>query len=204
MLLAMPVHEPRELPVHEVRDSQALRALAHPLRIRLLEELAISGSLTATEAAALVSESPANCSWHLRQLARYGFVEEAEAGPGRRRRWRLLPQQNRWPDWDEDEQVRLAGTAATLALLAREHDALRAWLASAGTAPAGWRDAGFITQSIGWLTAEELNQVGHEINEVFLRYADRLSNPARRPPGAKPVRLIGWGIPARPPQQEGN
>src|SRR5690606_6701644 len=65
-----------ELPVHEVRESQALRALAHPLRIRLLEELAIGGELTATQAAERVDESPANCSWHLRQLARYGFVEE--------------------------------------------------------------------------------------------------------------------------------
>lgn len=199
----MPAPELRELPVHEVRDSQALRALAHPLRIRLLEELAISGSLTATEAADVVSESPANCSWHLRQLARYGFVEEAEAGPGRRRRWRLPLQQNRWPDWDEDEQVRLAGAAATLALLAREHDALRGWLASADKQSAGWRGAAFITQSIGWLTAEELKQVGQEINEIFLRYADRFSDPARRPPGSTPVRLIGWGIPARPPQQQG-
>ena len=65
-----------------------MRALAHPVRIALLEALTIHGQLTATEAGEIVGESPANTSFHLRQLAKYGFVEEAEGGTGRRRPWK--------------------------------------------------------------------------------------------------------------------
>ena len=74
--------------VPEVTDPKAMRALAHPVRIALLEALTINGQLTATEAGEIVGESPANTSFHLRQLAKYGFVEEAEGGTGRRRPWK--------------------------------------------------------------------------------------------------------------------
>ena len=72
----------------EVTDPKAMRALAHPVRIALLEALTVHGQLTATEAGEIVGESPANTSFHLRQLAKYGFVEEAEGGTGRRRPWK--------------------------------------------------------------------------------------------------------------------
>ena len=58
-----------------------MRALAHPVRLALLEVLADAGQLTATEAGERIGESPANASFHLRQLAKYGFVEEAEGEP---------------------------------------------------------------------------------------------------------------------------
>ena len=58
-----------------------MRALAHPVRLALLEVLADEGRLTATEAGERIGESPANASFHLRQLAKYGFVEEAEGAP---------------------------------------------------------------------------------------------------------------------------
>ena len=74
--------------VPEVTDPKAMRALAHPVRIALLEALTIHGQLTATEAGEIVGESPANTSFHLRQLAKYGYVEEAEGGTGRRRPWK--------------------------------------------------------------------------------------------------------------------
>lgn len=71
------------------REATALRALAHPLRLRLLGLLAAAGTLTSTEAARHTGENSANCSFHLRLLAKYGFVEQA-AGPDRRARpWRL-------------------------------------------------------------------------------------------------------------------
>lgn len=60
-----------------------MRALAHPVRSSLLELLIIDGPITATEAGERLGESPTTCSFHLRQLARYGFVEEAGGGPGR-------------------------------------------------------------------------------------------------------------------------
>ena len=61
-------------------DARTLRALAHPVRVALIETLSVEGPLTATEAGERIGESPTTCSFHLRQLAKYGFVEEAGAG----------------------------------------------------------------------------------------------------------------------------
>src|SRR6516165_12804855 len=79
-----------ERPHLEVRDPKAMRALAHPLRMQLIEAIGQSDTrtLTATQASELLGESPANCAFHLRTLAKYGFVEEAGGGRGRERPWR--------------------------------------------------------------------------------------------------------------------
>ena len=72
-------------------DPRLMRAIAHPVRMALLEamEQAEARTLTATQASELLGESPANCAFHLRTLAKYGFVEEAGGGQGRERPWRL-------------------------------------------------------------------------------------------------------------------
>ena len=92
----------------EVTDPKAMRALAHPVRIALLEELAVHGQLTATEAGELVGESPANTSFHLRQLAKYGYVEEAEGGTGRRRPWKRVALGMRFTEVHEDPETAAA------------------------------------------------------------------------------------------------
>src|SRR6478672_6158684 len=71
-----------------VRDPRTLSALAHPVRLGILEALTIEGPLTATELGDRLGESPANCSWHLRKLAEHDFVEEAP-GQGRKRPWQV-------------------------------------------------------------------------------------------------------------------
>ena len=73
----------------EITDVRALAALAHPLRTALLSHLMAVGPRTASECAVAVDASASNCSWHLRQLAKHGFVERAEeAADGRERPWR--------------------------------------------------------------------------------------------------------------------
>ncbi len=72
--------------LRQVSDARTMRALAHPVRIALLEMLSLEGAMTATEIGERISESPTTCSFHLRQLAKYGFVEEAGGGKGRARR----------------------------------------------------------------------------------------------------------------------
>src|SRR5215475_13569317 len=74
--------------VTRLTDPKALRALAHPLRLQLVGQLRVHGQLTATQAGELLGESSASCSFHLRQLAKYGLVEEAGGGHGRERPWR--------------------------------------------------------------------------------------------------------------------
>src|SRR4051812_34521811 len=72
-----------------VTDVRALRALAHPLRNRLLGQLRVNGPATASRLGRAIGESSGSTSYHLRQLAAYGFVEEVEGrGTARERWWR--------------------------------------------------------------------------------------------------------------------
>src|SRR5260370_36072891 len=89
-----------------------MRALAHPLRWALLEALGPAGTLTATEASELLGESPANCAFHLRTLAKYGFLEEAGGGRGRQRPWRLRYRSIELGPPGLDPPTRLAAAAA--------------------------------------------------------------------------------------------
>ncbi|HYZ52738.1 MAG TPA: helix-turn-helix domain-containing protein [Streptosporangiaceae bacterium] len=86
--------EPGRRTVTWLTDPRALRALAHPIRVSLVGLLRREGPLTATQAGAMLGESPASCSFHLRQLAKYGLVEEAGGGRGRE------PAKDRDPDPD--------------------------------------------------------------------------------------------------------
>src|ERR1700750_57399 len=98
-------------PPREVSDPKAMRALAHPVRLALIEALADAGTLTATEAGERVGESPANASFHLRQLAKYGYVEEAEKGAGRGRPWTLRQLGLKFSDVHDDPAAAGAGRA---------------------------------------------------------------------------------------------
>src|SRR5277367_6472978 len=71
-------------------DPRVMRALAHPARMEIWQHIGLEGPATATECAEVVGLSPSACSYHLRTLAKYGFVEEDTARPadGRERRWR--------------------------------------------------------------------------------------------------------------------
>jgi DNA-binding transcriptional ArsR family regulator len=187
---------PKDFPIERARDPRALRAVAHPLRLRLIDELGIGGPATATVLAERVGESPANCSWHLRQLARYGYVEEAGGGVGRQRPWRLVLTGRRWGGADDPPELVQAGDEAATVLYEHEFAAMRAWRAGSRAEPARWREASFVTQSVGWLTAEELAGVQEEVTAILTRYANRIGDPATRPPGARPIRYLAWGVPA--------
>src|SRR6478735_5051261 len=109
-------------PMRRIEGARTMRALAHPLRLRLLELVTLRGPLTATQCSALVGESPSSCSFHLRQLAKYGYVEEAEGGAGRNRPWQATSEGHRW---EPSEQSSVAERAAAEVLSAqfREHSA---------------------------------------------------------------------------------
>src|SRR5680860_921084 len=77
-------------PQRTLDDPRSLRAVAHPVRLGILEQLTIHGPMTATELADQLDETPSNCSWHLRKLAEHSFVEEAEGGVGRKRPWQIV------------------------------------------------------------------------------------------------------------------
>jgi DNA-binding transcriptional ArsR family regulator len=181
-----------------LRDPRELRVLAHPVRLRLLQVLYEHDAATATEVAELVGESPANCSWHLRQLAKYGFVEETGGGKGRRRPWRAVRRPLHWGDSDESPEVAAAGDELSTMIIEQELGALRSWLTWRRTDPPEWQDVGGLSQGSSWLTAAELAAVDAEIMAIVLRYRDRVLDPAERPEGARRIRMLAWAVPAEP------
>jgi DNA-binding transcriptional ArsR family regulator len=189
---------PVPIPHTEITDPHALRALAHPLRLRLLEELAIAGPLTATELAERVGESPANCSWHLRQLARFGYIDEAPGGTGRQRPWQVVLEVRSWGTPTDDPELAQAGDAADTILMDHEYQALRAYRAWRAQESPEWRNASGSSQVIAWCTAEELDGLNKAMVDLLAPYFARVPDPESRPEGARLVRFVSWGIPARP------
>lgn len=189
-----------EVPRRELRDADTMRALSHPLRLRLYEELAAMGPATATELGALIGESATNCSWHLRQLARHGLVEEAGGGPGRRRPWRVTEHWSlRGVEPPEPAASASARDALVETVLGREVQAWRDWSARRHQEPAQWRQASLSHVSNGvWLTAEELAALTSELRELVDRHIEARSDrrdPANRPPGSRPARFVVWATP---------
>lgn len=185
-------------PMREITDPTMLRAMAHPLRLKLVNDLALHGPATATELAERLLESPANCSWHLRQLAKFGFIEEASDLPakGRNRPWRWVAVGNRWGDGEITPELDRAGGELMNQLLGFEVAEHQAWQARRAKEPRAWSEAAFSVQAATWLTDAELAEIGEKVRDLLLVHLERLSDPDQRPAGARPVRFIAWGIPA--------
>jgi len=196
---------PTEGPIQRrvISDPRTMRALAHPVRLALLEALGREGDLTATRAGEMLDESPGNMSWHLQTLAKYGYVEEAGGGKGRSRPWRIASVSNRFRTAGEDPDAAAAGEALESIFADRAISRLREWWARRASYPLVWRNAAFAADSIGYMTAEEMSSLGEEISELFGRYRDRVLNRQLRPAEAKPVQLVAFGHPI-PPTPSGN
>jgi DNA-binding transcriptional ArsR family regulator len=179
-----------------LQDPRELAALAHPVRLGIMELLTVSGPLTATQLADRLDETPANCSWHLRKLAEHHFVEEAGGGIGRQRPWQICSVGLAWDESDASPSEVRAGRALEQMLLERQvtrfHQA-RAQLHDDGDE--GWADAAQSTQAASWLTLEELEVLTTEIRSILERYGDRLVDPSRRPPGSRLCEFVAWGAP---------
>lgn len=178
--------------VRTVDDAASLRALAHPCRLALLEALAVHGELTATEAATLVGESPANCSWHLRQLAKHGFIEEAPGATGRQRPWRKVGTAMEWRESGADPAADEAARVLTRVFMQRQFSLITE--AMARPQPPGWTDAVMATQAITWLTEDEIRSLEDEVFALVSAHRARVSDPAARPAGARPVRILALGV----------
>lgn len=169
-------------------------ALGHPLRVALLGLLAQRATLTSTEAARELGESSGACSFHLRQLARYGHVEEVPGARGRARPWRLAaPAGRAGPDG------RPAGGSDEFGALAREleNEGYRRWLAHREAAPPGWPDEAFST--VLHLTPAELAEVAAAIREVIAGYAGRTAaRPGTGAAGVLPVAVVARMFPLLP------
>jgi DNA-binding transcriptional ArsR family regulator len=196
---------PTERPVKRrvISDPRTMRALAHPVRLALLEALGREGELTATRAAEILDESPGNMSWHLQTLAKYGYIEEAGGGKGRSRPWRTAATSNRFQTASEDPDAEAAGEALESIFADQAYSRLREWQARRASYPRIWREVAFTSDSIAYLTAQEMTELGDEIAELFGRYRERILNKKLRPTEAKPVKLTAYAHPI-PPTPSGN
>jgi DNA-binding transcriptional ArsR family regulator len=189
--------EPRKL-----TDARTLRALAHPVRIALYEELAVGGAMTATELGQRIGETPTTCSFHLRQLAKYGFVEEAGGGKGRARPWRLTSFGWSIPA-THDPETRVAGDAVLRLSRERAFARYQRWQHTKAAYAREWQETADDSQYLTYVTAEELKEVNEELHAVLERFWDRLADPAKRPPGALPVETLLLSYPIEAPSSEG-
>jgi hypothetical protein len=172
-----------------IRDPKTLRALAHPLRWKLLDVLATYGPSTATRCAELLSESVASCSYHLNMLAQYGFVAEVP-GKGRQKPWRLVRREQSWSSIGMDDEAALAAEAAGDAFLEKEFASIRERFRIKDREPLEWREQMGTFATTEFLTIEEAAELQARMVELFKPYADRHENEAARPEGARPVRYF--------------
>jgi predicted transcriptional regulator len=182
-------------------DPKAIRALAHPLRWALLEALGQAGTLTATQASEMLGESPTNCAFHLRTLAKYGFVEEAGGGRGRERPWRQLYDSMSWRTRMDDPQASQAAEALDQVWLDRSLTRARRNLMSMGRWPKAFDDALGTSSSRLYVTPEEADELYTELRQAFERlagmhnrFAER-KDPKVRPADAVPVEFVLLGYP---------
>jgi hypothetical protein len=161
------------------------------VRIALLDLLAEVGTLTSTQAAARLGHSSGLCSFHLRQLARHGLIEEAPRKDGRARPWQLRWESSQLSDPETPEQPEEAEQAdAPEQFDARtrgpEDESFRYWLSHRGQAPAEWQhDESF--SAVFYLTPAEMTELASAIRLLMAGYRERERRPSARPAGAKPV-----------------
>jgi len=193
--------EPKPQDVDEpvtLTDAKAMRAMAHPVRMALIELFAYHETLTATQASELLGESPANSAFHLRTLAKYGFVREAGGGKGRERPWTLVNRSVTITHSQPDPQAALAADELGRLWLERWIDRARRYFASRNDLP-GWDEASGWSSSHVFLTPEETVRLRAEMRRLLNRYEGRLADPALRPEGALPVE---WTVFAAPVPSE--
>jgi DNA-binding transcriptional ArsR family regulator len=186
----LPHPEPRRL-----TDPRAMRAVAHPVRIALLEVLGSEGPLTATQAGELIGESPTTCSFHLRQLAKYGFIEEVEGVAGRRRPWRLIHTGLTFSDVSDDPETRLAATALTRVLHDFYLDRLKEGLALRRDTPTEWQKATGADEFLLYVTVDELQALNEQMLALVKPFVERIGNPKTRPRGSLPIEVLFFAYP---------
>jgi hypothetical protein len=167
------------------------------VRLALLEALMHAGTLTATQASELLGESPANCAFHLRTLAKYGYVVEAGGGRGRERPWRRAHDVLQITTDQEDPVAATAAEEVGQFWMDIVLERARSLLSRSNSWPAEWKHNPLLgeNQHVAYVTPEEASELGAAINQLYLRYHDRVDYPEQRPAGAMPIEILAFSYP---------
>ncbi|MEV7884718.1 ArsR/SmtB family transcription factor [Streptomyces sp. NPDC002817] len=186
----------------EITDPKAMRALAHPVRLAALERLQRYGPATATQLSPHVGATPSVTSWHLRHLAGFGLVRDAEGGADRReRRWEAVARGYRF-EVPEDEEGRAAAQVLAGEMFASRAELPMRWLTE--TAPhlePEWMGAAMSNNTGIVVTAGELAALKDALEELLAPYVTR--EPAQRPPDGRAVRMLLYALPEAADDESG-
>lgn len=188
-----------------VEDVETLRAFVHPLRMRLLGSLRTDGPATASELGRRFGESSGSTSYHLRQLARYGFVVEDDDQPSKReRRWRAAHDVTSWQttdflDDDAGRQIVQSLQSEQLRLLV---DGVQRWFAEQDQWSRDWIDAAGHDDMHLRLRPDDLRALTAEVDAVVERFVER-QRPADDPEAARvAVHLVAYPVQRTTPGEE--
>ncbi|MGN9839160.1 winged helix-turn-helix domain-containing protein [Nonomuraea sp. H19] len=159
---------------YRISDPQVLKVVAHPLRVRLLGLLRRDGPATASELGRKVGESSGSTSYHLRELFKFGFIEEdAEQRDGRERRWRA---RHRYTSWDAAEMSDTGeGREAVKIMHLRQAELVGRVMEQFDVAewPREWVDVSGMSDHILTLPPAALREFTEQATELLLDLAAR-------------------------------
>jgi DNA-binding transcriptional ArsR family regulator len=168
----------------KIDDPGALRALAHPARLAVVDELYQGVERTSSELTELTGLSPSAMSYHLRALERWGIVERGKAREdGRERPWRAAGR-----TLSLDPETISAGAADVVAATTLKHlrDEFRRWAVAEPQEAKVWRDVAGISRSYMWLTEDEVVALSADLRAVMKKHTgDR--DAAHHPDGTRRV-----------------
>jgi DNA-binding transcriptional ArsR family regulator len=180
-----------------ITDPRALRAMAHPLRLALLDRLMSFGEQTAAQCAEAVGSTASNCSYHLRILARVGLVEPGTSDDGRERPWRATATGLQFGPFDPARSPSAAAAARALEelSLAGEEELTRRALAEHDRLPAAWQQAMAQNRYALRLSAAELARLVEEIDRLVRPYIALTRGEAPNDAEVAVLRLLAFRHP---------
>ncbi|MGQ5261343.1 ArsR/SmtB family transcription factor [Micromonospora sp. ZYX-F-536] len=179
----------------EITEPQALRALAHPVRLAILDRLQRYGPATATGLSPHVGATPSVVSWHLRHLATFGLVADWEGATSRRERWWQAAARGFRFTLPEDAEGQAAARQLRGEMFARTAEAPQQWLLNdEPRLDAEWRGLAGVADTRFVATADELRQLETAIEELLAPYVRRKDDESS-PAGAQLVRMLRYLLP---------
>jgi DNA-binding transcriptional ArsR family regulator len=180
----MPEEPAARPPLRRLSDPRELRALAHPVRMSLVEILGLNRVLTATQASKILGGSPSSVAYHLRTLAKYGYVEETEGGAGRERPWRLTNIGFSFSEDGEDPEATEAAGALGRVLFKRWLERHEEYRRNRGAWPQAVREVAGGSNTIVFGTSEEVGELLAGFSRLSEKFLDRIGDPSLRPEGS--------------------
>ena len=150
--------------------------------------------MTATQLGERLNESSGSTSYHLRQLARFGLVEEAGGGKGREKPWRATALFTHLPDTETSAEMAEASIDLRLALARRWHEVVLDWIVRRPGEPKRWQRAAPFSDYGIYVTAAELVELDRQIDNLMRPYITSRDKD-HRPRGSRHVTYVTYGVP---------